>query len=140
MIEIAEGDFILLKNKQKVTVDSINNTNIQGKTSDNRTIIFTKNDIDCIKKSNLITYGGDNVNYWMFYANNTSKEEIAEYARYEFSRIFYDMTIEEIINKHMYYAENTRQFAGIYKDDTYVLFNLAQYLPYNKRIDAFNSK
>ena len=100
-------------------------------------IPFTKKEIECIKKSYIKPDGGDRENYWYFYcAKGITPTIIANYARFEFEELFFDMSIETIINRHIYWGTDNFQFNGNYNGDTYVLYNNLNLLPEDLKKDA----
>lgn len=103
-------------------------------------ITFRDKDIECIKKSYIKPDGGDNENYWFFYCGNgykVSKLAIANWARYELENLFFDMTEDEIMRRHIYWATDEGiSYHGIYNGDTYVLFYNMNHLPEDLKYDA----
>lgn len=96
-------------------------------------------DIDCYKKAKINLCGGDNSNYFMFYTGpgyGISKEDIANWGKFVYNNLFGDMSIEEIMHKHIYWATDSMNYASMYNGDTWVLYNNITLLPTDKRIDA----
>lgn len=108
--------------------------------NDGEPITFKDSEIECIKKYGLESCGGDDINYWMFYTGpgylNNTRENIAHWARYVLQNIFFDMSIEEIINKHIYWGTDEGKFKSFYNGDTYILYKDLNKLPENMQYDA----
>lgn len=108
--------------------------------NDGLEIKFTMSEVECVKKYKLEPCGGDKVNYWLFYTGsgyrNATKENIAQWARYVLQDIFFDMTVEQIMNKHIYWGTESGSYKSFYNGDTYVLYNSLEKLPEDMQYDA----
>ena len=109
---------------------------------DNSDVIFNQEDIDCYKLFNVHAIGGDKTNVWFFPTNtgypNDAREAVANWAKYEHNELFFDVSIEDILNKHMYLADNSQNLAYYYGENMIVLFYDINQLEFGLRIDAEN--
>ena len=141
MIELEQDDLIQTKNAYIIQFVSKNNGIIVGlDVNDGEIVRITEQDIECVKKNNIKPKGGDNENYWMFYCGpgyNVNSIIIANWARYELPNIFFDMSEDEIIHKHLYWATESKLYNGVYNGDTFILFNNINLLPEDYKLDAF---
>lgn len=103
-------------------------------------ITFKENEIECIKKNYVKPCGGDMENYWFFYCGagyKTRLIDIANYARYEFENLFFDMTVEEIMKNHIYWGtDESTHFKAMYNGDTFILYYNINALPEDLKADA----
>lgn len=144
MLNIEVGDFILLNNTHKIEItrEQDKEPYIGTDNRDGSDITFYEKDIECIKKHNLKCVGGDKENYWYFYSGagyNASPESIANWALFELRNTdFLNMSIEEIMSKHIYWGTDSPTYKAFYNGDTYVLFLNLNHLPEDMKEDAEN--
>lgn len=87
--------------------------------------------------------GGDKTNYLMFYTSNygtykdNTADNIAQYGK-EHLEGLKDLSIEEIKNKHLYWASEIG-YHSAYNGDTYVLFDDIEKLPEDMKQDAIEN-
>lgn len=87
--------------------------------------------------------GGDKINYLMFYTSNygtykdNTADNIAQYGK-EHLEGLKDLSIEEIKDKHLYWASEIG-YHSAYNGDTYVLFDDIEKLPEDMKQDAIEN-
>lgn len=142
-LNIEVGDKIILKSPSYIVEIISDQTGEPYSGSDinnGEEITFYEKDIECIKKHNLKCVGGDRENYWLFYTGSgysSTKESIANWALYELRDTdFLNMSIEEIMYKHIYWGTDTSNHKAFYNGDTYILFLDVNKLPQDMQSDA----
>ena len=83
----------------------------------------------------------DQIKYQTFYSGygyKATPSTISEWTKYEFPNLFLNVTDEEIIHNHIYWATNSANYMGTYNGDTYVLFHNMRKLSEEMNHDAQN--
>ena len=140
-IFVEVGDKVSLNSGYIVEIIEEQNSEpyIGADVNDGESISFYKKDINCIKKSYVKPCGGDYENYWYFYTGagyKTKQIDIANWARYELSSLFFDMSDEEIIKNHIFWGTESMSFNAFYNGDTFVLYYNIDSLPEDIKKDA----
>jgi hypothetical protein len=142
MIKLEKDDLVQLTTSYIVEIfdNQTNEPCIGFDVNTGEIVRFKFSEIECVKKAKLEPCGSDDFNYWMFYTGpgypNNTKENIAHWARYVLQNIFFDMSIEEIINKHIYWGTDDGKFNTFYNGDTYILYKDLNKLSEDMQYDA----
>lgn len=118
------GDYLQLKDNQIIEVikDGVGE-NVATKEQ----CTYTISDVKRIKKFGVVPTHSDFENYWVFECGasfpNTNRFSIVQYAKFELDDYFKDMSLDEIMWKHLFYIDSVAY------ENSYVLYVQKEKLP-----------